>query len=77
MIVCGMTSLRYGSDRSTRADLYKQVVGHTPVKEIYEKNGIISTDVFSTYRDGTQIGESAMIVIDSKTGEYKKIDIKK
>ena len=35
--------------------------------------GIISTDVFSTYRDGTQIGESAMIVIDSKTGEYEKI----
>ena len=46
-------------------------------KRIYEKNGIISTDVFSTYRDGTQIGESAMIVIDSKTGEYKKIDIEK
>ena len=46
-------------------------------KRIYEKNGIISTDVFSTYRDGTQIGESAMIIIDSKTGEYKKIDIEK
>ena len=32
--------------------------------------------VFSTYHDGTQVGESAMIVIDSKTGEYKKIDKK-
>lgn len=31
--------------------------------------------VFSTYRDGTQIGESAMIVIDSETGEYEKIDM--
>ena len=67
---------QYKTREIFRADLYKQVVGHTPVKEIYEKNGIISTDVFSSYRDGTQIGESAMIVIDSKTGEYKKIDIK-
>ena len=68
---------QYKTREVFRADLYKQVVGHTPVKKIYEKNGIISTDVFSSYRDGTQIGESAMIVIDSKTGEYKKIDIKK
>ncbi len=58
-----------------RKETYKQVVGHTPVKKIYEKDGIISTDVFSTYRDGRQIGESAMIVIDSETGNYVKIDL--
>lgn len=29
---------------------------------------------FSTYRDGTHIGESAMIVIDSETGKYEKIE---
>ena len=58
-----------------RADTYKQVVGHTPVERIFEKDGIISTDVFSTYRDGTQIGESAMIIIDSETGEYEKIEV--
>ena len=45
------------------------------VEKIFEKDGIISTDVFSTYRDGRQIGESAMIVIDSKTGEYEKIEV--
>lgn len=39
------------------------------------KDGIISTDVFSTYRDGRQIGESAMIVIDSETGKYEKIEV--
>lgn len=54
---------------------YTQVVGHTPVEKIFEKDGIISTDVFSTYHDGTQIGESAMIVIDSKTGKYEKIEV--
>lgn len=58
-----------------RADIYKQVVGHTPVKRIFEKDGIISTDVFSTYRDGTQIGESAMIIIDSETKKYEKIEV--
>ena len=58
-----------------RNDIYTQVVGHTPVEEIFEKDGIISTDVFSTYHDGTQIGESAMIVIDSETGKYKKIKV--
>lgn len=58
-----------------RNDIYTQVVGHTPVEKIFEKDGIISTDVFSTYRDGRQIGESAMIAIDSDTGKYKKIEL--
>jgi hypothetical protein len=58
-----------------RRDTYTQVVGHTPVDHIYEENGFISTDVFSTYRDGRQIGESAMIVIDSISGEYEKIEV--
>lgn len=33
------------------------------------------TDVFSTYRDGTRIGESAMIIIDSVPDEYEKIEV--
>ena len=61
--------------KAFRNDLYTQVVGHTPVEKIYEKDGIISTDVFSTYRDGTQIGESAMIVIDSETRKYEKVRV--
>ena len=56
-----------------RSEQYTQVVGHTPVEKIAEKNGFISTDVFSTYRDGTQIGESAMIVVDSLTRKFAKI----
>ena len=61
--------------KAFRNDLYTQVVGHTPVEKIYEKDGIISTDVFSTYRNGTQIGESAMIVIDSETRKYEKVRV--
>ena len=58
-----------------RNDIYKQVVGHTPVEKIFEKDGVISTDVFSTYRDGSQIGEPAMIVIDTKSGKYRKVRV--
>ena len=58
-----------------KADTYKQVVGHTPVEKIFEKDSVISTDVFSTYRNRTQIGESAMIVIDSETGKYEKTEV--
>ena len=42
---------------------------------LYEKNGFISTDVFSTHSDGRQIGESAMIVIDTETRNYEKIPV--
>lgn len=66
---------QYETGEIFRADTYKQVVGHTPVEKIFEKDGIISTDVFSTYRDGRQIGESAMIVIDSENGEYEKVEL--
>ena len=66
---------QYETREIFRADIYKQVVGHTPVERIFEKDGIISTDVFSTYRDGRQIGESAMMVIDSETGKYEKIGV--
>lgn len=66
---------QYETREIFRADTYKQVVGHTPVEKIFEKDGIISTDVLSTYRDGRQIGESAMIVIDSETGKYEKIEV--
>ena len=66
---------QYRKAEAFRHDKYIQVVGHTPVDSIYEKDGYISTDVFSTYRDGRQIGESAMIVIDSETGKYEKIGV--
>lgn len=66
---------QYKTREAFRKELYMQVVGHTPVEQICEKNGFISTDVFSTFRDGIQIGESAMIVIETKTGKYEKHQI--
>lgn len=58
-----------------RSDKYIQVVGHTPVKRISFKNGFISTDVFSTYRNGKQIGRSEMLIVDSVTKEYVIIPV--
>ena len=52
-----------------------QVVGHTPVKEIAEKKGFLSTDVFSTDRFGKQIGESAFAIVDTETKKWKKVNI--
>ena len=57
--------------KAFRSNIYKQVVGHTPVKKIYEKDGFISTDVFSKNSRGNQIGESAMVVIDSMTQDWR------
>lgn len=66
---------QYNERDMFRNDIYTQVVGHTPVENIFEKDGVISTDVFSTYRDGRQIGESAMIVIDTRSGRYEKVNV--
>lgn len=58
-----------------RNDIYTQVVGHTPVVNIFERDGIISTGVFSTYSDGRQIGEPAMIVINTGTRDFEKVEV--
>lgn len=50
-----------------------QVVGHTPVEEIRRCDNVISTDVFSTYRDGTPFGSRKFIIIDSVSIEYEEI----
>ena len=62
---------QYHSVDAFRKDEYIQVVGHTPVEQIYEESGFISVDVFSTYRDKTQIGESAFLIIETETGKYE------
>ena len=51
------------------------MVGHTPVTAICEKNGFISTDVFSTHPWGGQIGLPNMIVIDTVSRKYELIEI--
>ena len=44
-----------------------QVVGHTPVKEPYIQNGILSCDTFSTYSNGEPYGNEVFVVLDIET----------
>lgn len=64
-------------DKLTIPNLLKsdlQVVGHTPIKEITEENGVVSVDVFSTSW-GKKIGTEQMIIVDTKRPSYDVIDI--
>lgn len=52
---------------------YLQVVGHTPVKEVYLEDGVLSCDTFSTYRDGTPYGSQAFCIVDTITLEFETV----
>lgn len=61
-----------------RGKMYKprkllQVVGHTPVKEIYRENNVIVCDVFSTDDSGNAYGTQEFLLIDTVTWEFKGI----
>lgn len=49
------------------------VVGHTPMEAITLCDNVLSTDVFSTYRDGTPIGSQKFVIVDTITKEYFEI----
>ncbi len=48
----------------------KQVVGHTPVHRPMVYNNIMTIDNFSTYRDGTPIGDQRFVWVDTETDEF-------
>ena len=51
-----------------------QVVGHTPVKEIYQDGNVLSCDVFSTESDGrTPIGTEMFVLLDTVSLEWKSV----
>jgi hypothetical protein len=56
-----------------RIDEFMQVVGHTPVKQIYCHGNLVSTDVFSTYSDGTNIGTCDYLIVDTVTKRLTRI----
>lgn len=61
---------QYGNVRMYKPRKLLQVVGHTPMKKIERKGNVISCDVFSTYRDGRQIGTEEFLLLDTETWEY-------
>ena len=53
---------------------FLQVVGHTPVEDISVCENVVSTDVFSTYRNGTPIGSQRFAVVDTITFEVSSCE---
>lgn len=53
-----------------------QVVGHTPVETIKFVDNVLSTDVFSTYRNGAPFGERRFAIVDTEkmTWQYAEED---
>ena len=45
---------------------YLQVVGHTPVEVAEREGNILSLDTFSTYSDGSNIGDARLCIVDTK-----------
>jgi hypothetical protein len=50
------------------------VVGHTPMEAITLCDNVLSTDVFSTYRDGTPIGSQKFVIVYTITKDYFEIE---
>ncbi len=44
---------------------FMQVVGHTPVSAPQEIRNLLTLDTFSTYRDGSNIGDARFVYVDS------------
>ena len=47
-----------------------QVVGHTPVEWPQKEGNLLTLDNFSTYRDGTPVGDETFVWIDTEKQEY-------
>ena len=60
---------QYTAGKMYGADKILQVVGHTPVEEIYREGNVISCDVFSTYRDGRAIGTEEFALVETERWE--------
>ncbi len=52
-------------------DKIMQVVGHTPMREITFVDNLLSTDVFSTYQDGTPFGERRFAIVDTEKQSWE------
>lgn len=63
---------QYGEMRLYPMDML-QVVGHTPVVEPTREDNLLTVDTFSTYRDGSPIGDETFVVADTETMEYEII----
>lgn len=64
---------QYGNMRLYPSSML-QVVGHTPVKTALKEGNLITLDNFSTYRDGTPIGDERFVCIDTEKCDMEYVD---
>lgn len=50
-----------------------QVVGHTPVKQVLSEGKVLTLDNFSTYGDGSPIGDERFVCVDTVKMEYEYV----
>ena len=50
-----------------------QCAGHTPSKHIFEYENLLVCDTFSTYRDGTPLGDQTFCMIDTADNSWRAI----
>ncbi len=62
-----------GTTRMYTKDML-QVVGHTPVAKPQLDGNVLTVDTFSTYRDGSAIGNQKFVWVDTISRSYKEID---
>lgn len=58
-----------------RSKDFLQVVGHTPMDKITRVGNLISTDVFSTYKDGEPIGTEEFLLLDTISWDHYGVKI--
>ena len=50
---------------------YLHVVGHTPVRHPIQDGDVLSTDLFSTYRNGAPFGDERFVIVDTVTKDWQ------
>ncbi|MBR4224561.1 MAG: metallophosphoesterase [Oscillospiraceae bacterium] len=50
-----------------------QVVGHTPVEAPLREKNVLTLDTFSTYRDGSPIGDQRFVCVDTVSMEHEYV----
>ena len=64
---------QYTHERMYKPRKLLQVVGHTPVRSIERTGNLISSDTFSTYRNGERFGPWEFTLVDTKKKKKKGI----
>ena len=64
---------QYSQRRLFREENFLYVVGHTSVEKVSRGGNVISTDTFSTHKNGDPIDNRKFLLLDTETWEYEEV----